>query len=438
MENIAGRIVSLRATRKRKVINYYGIDFDGITKDDPDYEVWVDEPDERTRKAAQDALVQIGEPAIRPLTEAIREYEWVHFTSPLSGIGKLAAEVLARIGPSAVPALCGLMNDQHAAVQERAAKSLIAIGPRAVPGLCDLLATGDWRSHRAAIEALGAIRDPGALTALREFLEQHHSTGERLMVGKALASIGEPGTLPLFCEVLKEGRHWEREEAISCLRGSDDQDVIEALRLALQDADKDVCTAAQRALASLGTPAVAALIKSVGEAEHPQVRSCAEYALSEIGSPAVAGLRAALNSTDENVSLGAADMLGRITKRSPAPELSGVVMALLNKAVDDVGSRVCSAAKCALVEIGSLAVPGLCAALGSRDEKIRLGAAAALGRVAETSPARELSQAVPLLRRLTRPWSSERKQAKQIYRSVRKSIDAALANSPKPASTMGR
>jgi HEAT repeat protein len=84
-------------------------------------------------------------------------------------VRRAAAEALVKIGTPAVPALIQALGDSDWDVRRAAAEALGAIGdPQAIPALIQALGDSSWGVRRAAAWALGKLGDPQAV---------HPSTG---------------------------------------------------------------------------------------------------------------------------------------------------------------------------------------------------------------------------------------------------------------------
>ncbi len=108
--------------------------------------------DEEIRSAAMDAVKQIGSgpESVSALMEALAD----------EGIGSDAAEALASVGPSAVPALAKALKKRDGQARANAIDALTQLGPKAkeaVPALIDALADDDV--YYAAVEALWKIKE---------------------------------------------------------------------------------------------------------------------------------------------------------------------------------------------------------------------------------------------------------------------------------------
>jgi HEAT repeat protein/lysophospholipase L1-like esterase len=183
----------------------------------------LDDPDENVRLRAADALVAIGpSPTWLPRLIELLEQE----ASPAQAV---AARVVAAMGPAAreaVPSLVAAIGESDDVTRSAIALALAQIGPdarAAVPALLAVMA-GQGEARFRAVEAVGLIRDPSAVTALCDALRD--PAGDmRWQAARALGRIG-PAAHPCAPSLLK----------------------------ALKDASSDVRMAALRALPRLGVP----------------------------------------------------------------------------------------------------------------------------------------------------------------------------------------
>jgi HEAT repeat protein len=96
------------------------------------------------RKAACQALTQIGVAAVEPLIAALAHRQWI--------VREYAASVLGNIGDArAIDPLIAALSDREAVVREFASRALGAIGSR--------LEDGDLRQYIAAALAIAALYD---------------------------------------------------------------------------------------------------------------------------------------------------------------------------------------------------------------------------------------------------------------------------------------
>jgi HEAT repeat protein len=344
------------------------------------------------REAAAWAL-RIGDAAAVPgLLAALRDADW--------RVRRAAAAALGEIGAPAVPGLLAALGDADANVREAAAAALGEIGDAAaVPGL--LAALGDTNAdvREAAAAALGKIGDaaavPGLLAALRDA-----DADVREAAAWALRKIGDAAAVPGLLAALGDADADVREAAAWALGEIGDAAAVPGLLAALGDVEARVRRAAAEALEQIGDAAVPGLLAALGDADE-RVREAAAAALGQIGAPAVPGLLAALRDADWNARRAAAEALGQIKDATSVPKLLEVLdgsevisryaLAKVRERVSELLYRMIERVAVedrdhydpekTLVQIGALAVPGLLAALGDADERVRQAAAWALGQI---------------------------------------------------------
>jgi HEAT repeat protein len=158
--------------------------------------------DESTRLQATYALAGIGEPAVPPLVDALREEAAQHgesktAKSPANPAGGNPADLatahaLAALGPSAIDALVDLSTHSHWAVRATAVDVLGTIGSpvaAAAPTIRQALQDENVWVRRNAAEALGILSDANSTGELATALKDE-DWRVRLNAAGALARIG--------------------------------------------------------------------------------------------------------------------------------------------------------------------------------------------------------------------------------------------------------
>ena len=139
------------------------------------------------REAAQDALAQIGSPAVDALIKALREYQIKTFVIEILGKIKdervldplmiqlrneefkdVATKALVEVGLPAVERLMAVLNDKDKNVRKHAVMVLGEIGmPEAVDPLIDATKDEDWAVRLQAIAGLDKIGDERGKPAIK-------------------------------------------------------------------------------------------------------------------------------------------------------------------------------------------------------------------------------------------------------------------------------
>jgi HEAT repeat protein len=246
------------------------------------------------RRAAARALGQVGDPrAVEPLIATLE-----HWGD--ADVRKAAAEALVKIGAPAVEPLIAALKDEVEWVRKAAAWALVKIGAPAVEPLIAALKDGDKGVRRAAAEVLDELKwQPGCDEAGAYYWTTKRQWNE-------CVKIGAPAVEPLSA-ALKDWDADVRRAAAWALGQIGDARAVEPLSVALRDADKNVREAAVGALDKL-------------KWQPGNDEAGAYYWITkrkwgkcvEIGAPAVEPLIAAFKDWDADVRLAAAETLGQI------------------------------------------------------------------------------------------------------------------------------
>jgi len=143
------------------------------------------------REAAEDALAQIGSPAVEPLIKALREYQVRKFVIKILGkikdervldplfaqlrneeFKEAATDALVEVGQPSVERLTAVLNDKDKNVRKHA---VIALGDIGVAECVDLLIEAandeEWEVRLAAIAALDKIGDERGKPAIKALMK---------------------------------------------------------------------------------------------------------------------------------------------------------------------------------------------------------------------------------------------------------------------------
>lgn len=334
-------------------------------------------PDEITRRAFRDALIELGEPAVSAVTDLLGD--------PAEGVRRAAASALGRIGsPAALPALMRTLNPRYEGaprVRQQAAQALGEIrSPEAVPALLEALASDPHGTVRlVAVGALGRIGDPRAAPALLDALKGE----DFLLRAEAALALGR-----------LQGRERESLQALlDRLAGEENGLVRSALALGLGETRRpeavpalvdllqgpepeSVRRSAAWGLAQIATPEAEKALEWALASPQGEVRQAAAFALGAAGNPAAAPIlrRTALDDPDPEDRARAAQLLGSLGSAAAVEPLTQLLR-------DDRYPSVRRVAAQALASLGQrAAVPALLEALiDDPDLTVRAAAAEALG-----------------------------------------------------------
>jgi HEAT repeat protein len=289
--------------------------------------------------AAEDSLITIGGPAVKALTEALKDPR----------IKEEAVEVLGKIGLGKPPVkvkgdviepLCIALKDKSADVREKA-----------------VLALGQIEDPRAVEPLSIALRDP-----------EHVVT---VLAGKALGQIGKPAVEVLIA-ALRDPSSDVRMNAAQALGEIKDERAVEPLIAAMNDPDLSVRRHTSTAFGKIGK--LAPLPENLTEdlkSQDPAKRAEVARALGDMkDARAVEPLIAALKDEDWQVRRNAAMALGEIRD---ARAVEPLIAALKDEVVE-----VRESVPFALAKIGEPALEPLIRALKDENKDIRGNAAMAL------------------------------------------------------------
>lgn len=225
--------------------------------------------------------------------------DWERTLTP----GRLAADALGDIGPSALDALHrGLAGKNPTALRN----TLIALGeiedPSSVAPVASLLATAqDPDTREWSAWALGAIEDRAAVEPLTAALKDQ-TVGVRERAAWALGAIEDSRAVMPLTSVLRDAYPLVREQAAWALGAIEAPEAVPALSRALGDEDPGVREKSAWALGAIESRrAVDALVATLNDPVS-EVRKMAAWALGAIGDDAATdGLIARMEDQDLEV-----------------------------------------------------------------------------------------------------------------------------------------
>jgi HEAT repeat protein len=329
--------------------------------------------DQWQRLFAQRWLVQLGRPAVEPLTRALHK-EAEHSVEARCAM----AVVLADIGDRrAVPALIDAVQDQNTQLTWKAGRALASFAdPRSGDVLVSLLDHEDWRVRKVAVDGMGRLGDRSLAAKIEPLLDDPDLT-VRGHAALALGGLYGAGTPP----------------PVEIVRG------VEEL---LEDQQRFVRESALEALSGFGSPASAPRITPLLEAPEPAVRRRAAEALARVATPEIAGtLAGLLAAEDKMVRRSATEGLERI-----GSEAIPAVIAEMTRKENSDNERLLNACGSILAGMGRDAIPQLIELLGHPNWKVQVRASGALRSIGE--PAVE-----PVIRTVKKGSNNQRFRAVQ-------------------------
>jgi HEAT repeat protein len=268
------------------------------------------------RQRAAWALVEVGEPAVGKLIEALEKGEF-------SDLRYKAAWILGKIGsPGATDPLCGAMaSDCDEVVREWCAAALEAVGDeRAIPFLVEAVKKDSSKDVR--LRAAVALRNLKATAALRDLLCNVEAEARGLAV-TGLAKLRCREALEEVTKLLEDEDREVRRRAAAYMGSFSCREALEALALACKDSSWEVRAEAMRSLAGIKGQEACALAIAALRDEDAGVRLAAVTGLGEIGdSAAVEPLaEVMLGGDEEEIRAWAAWSLGEIGDERAIPLL---------------------------------------------------------------------------------------------------------------------
>ncbi len=284
-----------------------------------------------------DALVEIGEPAVKSLIKALKgESKW---------IAARTCYALAKIqSREAVDALIEVLKNRES----------------------------HHRVRDYACLALGDVTSEEVITLMKELVLHDSSTRVRMFAAQSLGKIGSVKATDALLGALKDESGWVRGRAAEALGQMNSKRAIEPLVQLLKDESRYARVHAREALMEIGESAAEPLAKALKD-KNSNVRWQAALALGEIKSEkAIRGLIEAIKDEDWMVRNEAAVSLAKINSEKALEPLL--------KALNDKNCDVRKQAAWILGEMKSeKAMDSLIEALNDRD--CGWMAAAALGKI---------------------------------------------------------
>jgi HEAT repeat protein len=354
---------------------------------------------------AAKALVNIGQPALQPLLEALFSENRTVRLYATYALGEIRE-------PKAARGVLRMLEDKDPLVVDTAAEALVAIGERSViPAVTQLLVNAEPRVRQRALDVLGGLGD----ASLAETITSMISDPDREVVKSAITALGKTRSVG---SCVLAGR-------LLALPGEDLQDSLRVAFLAMGEPAvaclSSVLESASgeplvRAIYLLGklkaSDAVGSIIQRLHD-PNPAVRRFAAVALTEIGDPRAeeyfVGL---LGDRDPALrtyaTVGLMSIGGKISIRLLLASLNDPETRWLAvRILDKIGSRDIDSligalkdertgwyAQQALTKLDAAVLPQLEERLKGPDPKIREGVARVMGEVRDRRAVGPLLEAI--------------------------------------------
>jgi HEAT repeat protein len=354
---------------------------------------------------AAQALVNIGEPAISPLLEALFSEDQTRRLYATYALGQIG-------DPRAGRGLLRMFGDESSLIRDTAAEALIALDDeRLTQPLSRELSNPDPKVRQKVLTVLGSIGD----ASLADTVSSHLSDPDPDVVKSAILALGSLGSAR-SCRPL------------AGLLGSQRRDIQDALRSSFLQIGPPAIPCLLDGLQGRGTAAEASTIIILGKLKaedavdallpylsspEPSFRRLATVALTEIGDPrAEEYFVSLLNDPDPSLriyaSIGLMNIGGRISIKLLLASLSNPdTQWLAVRILDRIGKRDVDAliealkeektrwyAQQALVELDGTILPRLEEGLKSEDPLTRESIAMVLGEVRDRRAVQPLLEAL--------------------------------------------
>lgn len=268
------------------------------------------------------------------------------------GPARDVGDILSKAGAAAVPVLVDMLEQEDHEVRFKALLALVAMKPGEAAAAAPALEL-TWLNEKTGLHAELAYRalvkadEDAAIRRLMTMLEPAESTKNRRRAASALGRLGPKKV------------------------------AIEALRVALDDEDRDVRSQAARALWQIQRQVDTKLLLTLFQGEVWED-------LGPEAQAAVPGLLQALQSPDETIRLPATLALGHLGPSILAKDAVRALAARLkdnSNAVRRAAARALGKTRASAVE----AIPALLEALHDPDPDTRVAAAMSLGEIGQAA-----------------------------------------------------
>jgi len=231
--------------------------------------------------------------------QSLRDIQWVDlFANWEAGVERVLSVI--RPIPERIKTLLYVLRSNDQEIRERAINVLVDMNAQvAEPMLIGIASSQYDPLRRTAIAALGRIGGSRSASVLAEIANEDERVAESTV--SALGDMGSCG-FPHLIRVAQSGTRRARRKAIHVLGSVPaSYNVVDTLRMSLDDADKDNRLAAVGAIASIGTSEATSLLRSALSHQDSTVRYQVAKTLLARGivtSTIVENLRLSCHSTD--------------------------------------------------------------------------------------------------------------------------------------------
>ncbi len=202
---------------------------------------------------------------------------------PEPSVRLVAVEAIGAVrDPGTLKFLLERLGKEAPHAKWRVARAIVGFGEEAVDELLEILQDPDSPSHAHAASLLGEIRSQRARTALENLSRHSKEVSSRVAALTGLGRLGDPRSLPIVLLSLESQNSEERKSAAEALGRLGDANAVQALSGSLADNDWWVRVKAAEALALLGENGVKALQAGLAS-DSDEVRTLAREMLELTG-----------------------------------------------------------------------------------------------------------------------------------------------------------
>lgn len=276
--------------------------------------------DELLLELVPDQSVAVGTAAYEALTKSKHNKDRVErykaraevylaaMSSPRPQVRALGAEGARRADKDLVrKRLIELLEDEHGDVHEKAIETIDRLLPKDQMAWNTAFASKFWNLRVRAAELCGKRRDDRAIPPMRALLtipesdRNRPSPDLRQRAARAMADVGDRGSISFFVELLDDGDPIVREMAARGLATACERRDTQVLLAALSHNDLPVRSWIAEGLARLGdVRAVPVLVGTLAH-EHRPIRLGAILSLAALGAEGSRGLLRGLEDRDREV-----------------------------------------------------------------------------------------------------------------------------------------
>ena len=256
------------------------------------------------RKTASFAIVEIGNSALAPLLDVIknggddarfwavkslgkiRENSAVPaiiscLADPVSDVRTAAVEALGRLSDArAIGPLLALAEGNDSSMRPHINEALCMIGDKCIPHLIKLLSSTNWGARKLASSILGQIGGRSIELLMAELKTDNDD--QLFWVIDALGNLKDKVVTLSLAGFLKHERSEIRLATIRALGKIGDERALEPLLGLLDESEEEIAAELTRALALFGKTCLPTLIRNLGS-DRWQVRKNSAMCLIEIG-----------------------------------------------------------------------------------------------------------------------------------------------------------